>query len=274
MKERLLGAFIVFIYAALMYLSPKPVYIGMVYLLGVLSVLELFKISSLEFLSTLSVFVFSLFFFSLTDGISLISKFQSFFSSYALSLYSHKLLSSLLLIFPVFSFTLLSSYSLILTGNVSRSVLTALSFFIYLSFGIISIAELTKGLFLLLLSVVWSTDTFAYLTGKFFGRRKLVPLLSPKKTVEGALGGSFFGTLISYFVAVKLSFLPPGILTAVFLFFLTVVSQIGDLIESSLKRSFNVKDSGNLIPGHGGVFDRIDSSLAVAPFLCVLNLVR
>ncbi len=271
MKSRIFGAVIVFIYAFLMYVLPKPFYVSMVYLLGVLAVLELFKISSLENLSVFSVFIFSLFFFFLMDGTFLFTKFSSFYPSYVVSLYFHKLFSSALLVFPVLSFVFMFSYSLVLTGSVSKTFFPALAFFVYLSFGIVSIAQLTKPLFLLLLSVVWSTDTFAYLVGKFFGKRKLVPSVSPKKTVEGALGGLFFGSLFSYIAAVKLSALSPGLQTYLFLFFLAVACQIGDLIESSLKRNFGVKDSGTIIPGHGGILDRIDSSLAVAPFLCVLN---
>ena len=124
---------------------------------------------------------------------------------------------------------------------------------------------------MLLISIVWSTDTFAYLVGKYFGRRKLIPSVSPKKTIEGSIGGSVAGTLVSYPIAVKLSLFPAGFLTLLLLFLLTVVSQIGDLFESSLKRVFGVKDSGNIIPGHGGILDRIDSTLAVAPVLFVLG---
>jgi len=174
---------------------------------------------------------------------------------------------------PSFSFLILSlfTYALISDGTVDKNLLTALSFFVYLTFGVLSLAGLSKPLLLLLISIVWSTDTFAYLIGKRFGKRKLIPSVSPKKTVEGSLGGSLAGTVISYAVAVKLSLLHPGFLTFLFLFILTVVSQVGDLFESSLKRAFGVKDSGSIIPGHGGVLDRIDSTLAVAPVLFVVG---
>jgi len=124
---------------------------------------------------------------------------------------------------------------------------------------------------LLLLALVWSTDTFAYLTGRFFGKRRVVPTVSPKKTLEGFLGGSLLGTLLSYVVSVKLNLLEGGLQTLLFLFFLTGVSQLGDLLESSIKRLFKVKDSGSTIPGHGGVLDRLDSTLAAAPLLMIVG---
>ena len=120
--------------------------------------------------------------------------------------------------------------------------------------------------------MVWSTDTFAYLVGKYFGRKRVVPSISPKKTLEGFVGGSFFGTITSLAVSHYLNLLnlPLPSLFLLF-FFLTLASQLGDLLESGFKRFFNVKDSGSLIPGHGGVLDRLDSTLAVAPIIFVVG---
>jgi phosphatidate cytidylyltransferase len=111
-------------------------------------------------------------------------------------------------------------------------------------------------------------DTGAYLTGSLLGRHKLAPKLSPSKTVEGAIGGCFICT-------VGLTFLGPALIpidtlhAAVMGLILSVVGQAGDLVESSLKRHAGVKDSSNLIPGHGGLLDRLDSLLFVAPIACV-----
>ena len=117
-----------------------------------------------------------------------------------------------------------------------------------------------------ILILIWSNDSFAYLSGKNFGRNKLYSKISPKKTVEGFIGGLIAciiaGILIHYF-SNTLSYLHWGsiaIITSVF-------GTIGDLIQSKFKRQAGVKDSGTIMPGHGGVFDRLDSILYAAPFV-------
>lgn len=116
------------------------------------------------------------------------------------------------------------------------------------------------------LAIVWAADTGAYFAGRKFGRRKLAPRVSPNKTVEGLVGGVVAG------VAVGLPFAlfagaSPGQLPAVALVALATVlfSVVGDLFESLLKRQRGVKDSSNLIPGHGGLLDRVDGVLAALP---------
>ncbi len=116
-----------------------------------------------------------------------------------------------------------------------------------------------------LLILNFMVDTAAYFTGKKFGKHKLWESVSPKKTVEGALGGVTFSVLAtSYFWKTFISPVTPYMV----LFFILVAcsSQIGDLVQSKLKRQFDIKDSSSLIPGHGGVYDRVDSLLFVAPF--------
>lgn len=111
----------------------------------------------------------------------------------------------------------------------------------------------------------WASDTFAYAVGKLFGRRKLCPIISPKKTREGTLGG-LIGAIIT---AVAISFVFHFSLIYGFLAGLVVgcCAPIGDLVESVLKRWCGVKDSGMLLPGHGGVLDRFDSLLLVGPVI-------
>ncbi|MEM5565260.1 phosphatidate cytidylyltransferase [Psychroserpens sp. AS72] len=114
--------------------------------------------------------------------------------------------------------------------------------------------------------LVWINDTFAYIVGKNFGKQKLFPSISPKKTVEGFLGGLFFACIASYFIwyfTETLTFthwLFLGIIVSVF-------GTIGDLIESKFKRQAKVKDSGVIMPGHGGLLDRLDSIIFAAPFI-------
>ncbi|WP_078547069.1 phosphatidate cytidylyltransferase [Litchfieldia alkalitelluris] len=123
------------------------------------------------------------------------------------------------------------------------------------------------------LVVVWSTDSGAYFVGKAFGKRKLWPDISPNKTIEGSLGGIFIAIVIGIiyisFIPLQLSIVKVIIITI----FLSVFGQIGDLVESALKRHYDVKDSGKLLPGHGGILDRVDSWLFALPILYFLLLV-
>ena len=112
----------------------------------------------------------------------------------------------------------------------------------------------------------WMNDTFAYLTGSMIGKTPLAPRISPKKTWEGTLGGIFFTILLAWGIA-RLS---PVFSTAEWLVIAACVSvfgTMGDLVESMLKRSVGVKDSGNILPGHGGILDRFDSFIFLLPFV-------
>jgi len=114
--------------------------------------------------------------------------------------------------------------------------------------------------------LIWVNDSFAYLVGKNFGKQKLFPSVSPKKTVEGFLGGLFFSCVASYFISEythTLSFTNWLILAII----ISVFGTIGDLIESKFKRQAGVKDSGVIMPGHGGLLDRLDSIIFAAPFI-------
>jgi len=116
------------------------------------------------------------------------------------------------------------------------------------------------------LILMWINDSAAYLVGKNFGKQKLFPSISPKKTVEGFLGGLFFACVSSYFIAEytdTLNFNSWLILAIV----VSVFGTLGDLIESKFKRQAGVKDSGVIMPGHGGLLDRLDSLIFAAPFI-------
>lgn len=119
---------------------------------------------------------------------------------------------------------------------------------------------------LFLFAIVWATDIFAYFTGRAIGGPKLAPSISPGKTWSGALGGTVAAVLAGLAVAQAFGSSPGWTAFVVLILALSVVSQAGDLFESSIKRRFGVKDSGTLIPGHGGVMDRVDG-LATAAFL-------
>ena len=129
------------------------------------------------------------------------------------------------------------------------------------------------GVVLILIAVVgpWISDSGAYFAGRSFGRHLLFPSLSPKKTVEGGVGGLLLTVLVVAPLAyVLLSFSPPKALLIGAT--VSVASQCGDLFESSLKRILDVKDLGNFLPGHGGVLDRVDSLLFTAPAVYYIYL--
>jgi len=123
------------------------------------------------------------------------------------------------------------------------------------------------------LMVIWTTDSGAYFIGRKIGKRKLWPDISPNKTIEGFFGGLFsaivFACIFQFFIPIASSYI---ILIAVTIVASTV-GQLGDLVESALKRHYNVKDSGKLLPGHGGILDRFDSLLFVLPLLHFLKFV-
>jgi phosphatidate cytidylyltransferase len=124
---------------------------------------------------------------------------------------------------------------------------------------------------LFLLLVVWATDSGAYLIGRRLGGRKLWPRISPGKTWSGAIGGTICGIIAGLILAALAARAPvAGAVPAALV--ISVVAQLGDLMESAFKRWLSVKDSGRIIPGHGGLFDRLDGILASAPFAALFAL--
>jgi len=115
----------------------------------------------------------------------------------------------------------------------------------------------------MLFVLIWSSDSFAYFSGRMFGKHKMAPKISPKKTWEGFAGGVICTLVLGFFIEkympeMRGNWILVGLLVS-------VAAPIGDLVESQLKRTFGVKDSGNIIPGHGGVLDRLDSFIICAP---------
>ncbi|NLN50963.1 MAG: phosphatidate cytidylyltransferase [Acholeplasmataceae bacterium] len=173
--------------------------------------------------------------------------------------------------------------------------------YIGLSFSAITILRMMGIRFIIYLFLItMMTDMFAYFIGVKYGKHKIAPKTSPKKTVEGSIAGSIAGTVIAslfaLFFDIYPTFLNPDNLTTIFsqfskigtlsrggqaliviplTFFATCISQIGDLIASKFKRTYEIKDFGNIFPGHGGVVDRFDSAMSTAVFLLlVLALVK
>ena len=170
-----------------------------------------------------------------------------------------------LLVLPVFSkneFTF---------DNVGFPVLVSL----YIGTGFqnfISARETGLHVLMYALFIVWSTDIGAYMVGRKYGQRKLALDISPNKTIEGSLGGIASAMVVSlvYTMIWPMTYNIFAMLLLTILF--SIVGQLGDLVESSYKRYYGVKDSGNILPGHGGILDRFDSLLFVFPFMHLVGL--
>ena len=145
---------------------------------------------------------------------------------------------------------------------------------------IVALRDVPFGRYLFLLAFLapWVSDAFAYFGGRAFGRKKLLPTVSPKKTVAGSLAALLltpvavilYGVLVSLFIDKTL--LPNYPVLALTGFLLSVAGQIGDLIASAIKRQYDIKDYGDLLPGHGGILDRFDSILTTAPLLLLFSI--
>ena len=167
-----------------------------------------------------------------------------------------------------------------LTFNAAMSAYIAVLYIIISLNSIIYVrdhAEHGQYIYLLVFLGAWVTDTFSYFTGYLFGKHKLIEDVSPKKTVEGSIGGiifcaiSFvtFGQIINQYFGTNANI----IFLLVSGVFISVIAQIGDLIMSVVKRQNNIKDYGKFFPGHGGMIDRFDSVLATSAGVAVICLI-
>lgn len=151
--------------------------------------------------------------------------------------------------------------------RVIGSVFTFL--YIFVPFGMLM--DFPHPVFLYLIVIAsWGTDTFAYIFGMLFGRHKLIPSISPNKSIEGAVGGTLSSVLIGWLVLRSMG-AEHLVLAAFVMLIASVISQFGDLFASKMKRAGGLKDFGTVFKGHGGVLDRFDSMLFVIPFFYTLS---
>jgi len=181
--------------------------------------------------------------------------------------------------FLLICFLILFSSLLVYNDNKKYSiedVFYLLSSIIFLSaaFNLFSVVR-SKGLMITiyLILITTMTDTFAFMLGKKFGKHKLMPNVSPNKTIEGFIYGLVFGTLISSLFYIFVIDNSNILLTIVITIFLSFVGQCGDLIFSSIKRHFKIKDFSNIMPGHGGILDRLDSIIFVLLMYTVFQVI-
>ncbi|HJE86688.1 phosphatidate cytidylyltransferase [Levilactobacillus brevis] len=155
-------------------------------------------------------------------------------------------------------------------GMITLSMLyIGIGFHFFIAARAVSLVALLYALF-----IVWTTDSGAYMIGRKLGKHKLAPHISPNKTWEGSIGGSLVATIVG---SVFWYFFPIGHYSLIVMIILTlifsIVGQFGDLVESALKRYYGVKDSGKILPGHGGILDRFDSLLLVLPVIHLFGLI-
>lgn len=213
-----------------------------------------------------------------TDKLSLIgSMFYSFLAVFMLEIGSAPPIS-LICLFAVTTLYIVYSAIIVLKNHgdfdlakiVSVFAIPIVYAFLFYSLG--GIISGDKGIYYLLLLLNFSSvcDIGAYFAGSFLGKHKLCPKISPKKTIEGAIGGVVSSLIVS--VILSLSFGENVFITLGLTIPFCILGMIGDLFASSIKRSVDLKDYGKLIPGHGGILDRVDSIIMIAPLMYILIL--
>lgn len=176
----------------------------------------------------------------------------------------------------ILTMVLLFLYSLAFQETTTKDIAEMILMMIYIGIGFYAFVSLrltNVSLLVLILLVIWATDSGAYLIGRKIGRTKLAPAISPNKTVEGALGGT---VLASVLVFIFLQYFPQSehvFATFLLMVVISITGQVGDLLESKIKREYHTKDSGTILPGHGGILDRFDSLLLVLNVLFILGVV-
>lgn len=163
------------------------------------------------------------------------------------------------------------------TRHTSKSLIKLLFAHLYtmLSFVLVSVLlvqdfNVNKQFIFFLMCCIWSSDSLAYVCGSLFGKHKMAPSISPGKTWEGSIGALLLTLLWVYFISATFASEFWYVYRILLAFVIVVCSVIGDLFESKLKRLAKVKDSGNIMPGHGGVLDRMDSFMLAVPVVYVL----
>ncbi|OJF95211.1 phosphatidate cytidylyltransferase [Alkalibacterium sp. 20] len=171
---------------------------------------------------------------------------------------------------------LLFLYSIAFTQLTTQDIGEIILIMTYIGIGFYSFVTLrfnNLSLLILVLLVIWATDTGAYLIGRKIGKTKLAPNISPNKTIEGSIGGTILASILAF---VYLLYFPQSdslFAAFVLMVIISIMGQIGDLLESKIKREYDTKDSGKLLPGHGGILDRFDSLLLVLNVLFILGIV-
>ena len=234
-------------------------YIGLLFILAVITLNEFLKLVNLKGIIVYIILAISFYFLC----------YKEINSSIILILLSVTILVNLFLIRDIL---VLNKTSLFKSKRYFCIIFYIISGFVFLSLIPFTNKVFEPKIILGIFILVWTNDTFAYLVGKGVGKRKLMEKISPKKTIEGFFGG-MAGALLASFIFFKFT----SIYNLIFWLFLallvSVLGTIGDLIQSKFKRLAGVKDSGNIMPGHGGVYDRLDSIIFASPFIYLFIII-
>lgn len=183
-----------------------------------------------------------------------------------------------ILIFNVFA---MSNFSVMKYENCGSVIFSSIVITAFLSNIILIRTQFKHGLFYMILVIscfAWATDIFAYIVGVCIGKHKFSPNISPKKSIEGSIGGTLFCIVFSILATFIYSVIIDCSVNYVYLIICalicSLVGQIGDFSFSYIKRSYGIKDFGKLLPGHGGVLDRLDSLIYICPMFYILLLVK
>ncbi|WP_102271427.1 phosphatidate cytidylyltransferase [Cytobacillus massiliigabonensis] len=261
MKQRIISA-IVFgaIFLPVVIIGGMPVVI-LAYLLASIALYELLKMRKLSIISVPGIISLLLLWIFLLPN-----QFQTLLNFIHFTKIEFALLAVLLFL----TYTVVTKNKFTF-DDVAFSILSTL----YVGIGFYYFIETREeGLIFIFFSlfIIWATDSGAYFIGRAIGKKKLWPEISPNKTIEGSVGGVFCALIVAVlfllFTDIPASLFQLLIITVV----LSVFGQIGDLVESALKRHYDVKDSGKIMPGHGGILDRFDSLLFVWPLIHFIYL--
>ncbi len=263
-RTRLISGIVLVIAALLLISTGNEVLLASTFLLSLIGIYELFKALKME-----------------KSSIAYLSILMTIFYYLNLKL---EVVHSPVIYTIIFLIVLLGAYVLGYPKYNTLNVFGGFFGFFYVSV-MLSFIYLTreipvKGKYLvwIIFLCAWGSDTFAYCAGRLFGKHKMAPVLSPKKTIEGAIGGVLGSAILNmvycYIFKMQLNFQVRdialiGLIGAVG----ALVSMIGDLAASAIKREHDIKDYGKLIPGHGGVLDRFDSIIITAPIVYFLSMV-
>ncbi|MCG3090069.1 phosphatidate cytidylyltransferase [Sporosarcina cyprini] len=263
MKQRILTAIVALaLFVPLVLIGGFPFTIA-IYVIATVGLYELFKMKEMNILSVEGLITW------LAMAILLIPSEWAADVEQAIGLTKTEMTFALVLLLLIYTVIAKNRYTF---DDASFSVLGAL----YVGIGFYYLIEtrffgLEYVMYALL--VIWSTDSGAYFIGRKIGKRKLWPEISPNKTIEGFIGGIICAIVFACILQAIYPIAPSYVSLILITIVASIVGQLGDLVESALKRHYQVKDSGKILPGHGGILDRFDSLLFVLPLLHFLHLV-
>lgn len=255
MKSRIISAFVMLLIFLPLLIIGKLPFALLILLISLLGLHEIFKVRRR---SRELPFIMELFAYVLVGFLTL----NNYTSMYLICEVDYKLVAFMIFLFllPIIFVNDDKSY------NVEDALfLVGATLFIGLTMNLLILIRNYSLLYIVYIFIITCvTDTFAFITGNLIGKHKCSPKISPKKTWEGAIGGSLFGTLcgsVFFYTVVETN---ASVLVVIFVTLcLTIIGQLGDLVFSAIKRHYGIKDFSNLFPGHGGILDRLDSAVFV-----------